>query len=191
MADLLVGQAGGGQQRDLAFLRRERVGCWLIGAGLGLPGCPELAGRPAGPWSGAEAFEDIEGSSQMRPRFLHGPGASQPFAVEELHPGQVERKVVNAGDRERFLEQPESAAVGRDDRLRPCGQQGQPGRDRGDVSAAHGGDMGGCLGAAAGADGGLDQVPGAPTGRAGRGRRSTRRANRRGVLVGILEITPP
>jgi hypothetical protein len=98
LADLLVGQAGGGQQRDLAFLRRERVACRPIGAGIGLPGCPELAGRPAGPWPGAEAFEDLEGSSQMRPRFLPGPGASQPFAVKELYPGQVERKVVNAGE---------------------------------------------------------------------------------------------
>jgi hypothetical protein len=57
LADLLAGQAGGGQHRDLAFLRREPVACWLIGAGLGLAGCLELAGGPAGPRPGAEAFE--------------------------------------------------------------------------------------------------------------------------------------
>jgi hypothetical protein len=88
LAYLLVGQAGGGQQRDLAFLRRERVAVPLIGAGLGLPGCPELAGGPAGPWPGTEALEGLEGRSQMRPRFLRGPGASHPFAVKELHPAQ-------------------------------------------------------------------------------------------------------
>jgi hypothetical protein len=57
LAGLLVGQAGGGRHRDLAFLRREPVACWLIGAGLGLAGCLELAGGPAGPRPGAEAFE--------------------------------------------------------------------------------------------------------------------------------------
>jgi hypothetical protein len=63
LADLLVGQAGGGQHRDLAFLRREPVACWLIGEGIGLASCLELAGGPAGPRPGAEAFEDLEGSS--------------------------------------------------------------------------------------------------------------------------------
>jgi hypothetical protein len=57
LADLLVGQAGGGQHRDQAFLRREPVACWLIGAGIGWVGCLELAGGPAGPRPGAEAFE--------------------------------------------------------------------------------------------------------------------------------------
>src|SRR5580693_326421 len=63
LADLFVGQAGGGQHRDLAFLRRERVACWLIGAGIGLAGCLELACGPAGPRPGAEAFEGLQGSS--------------------------------------------------------------------------------------------------------------------------------
>jgi hypothetical protein len=63
LADLFVGQAGGGQHRDLTFLRREQVACWLIGVGIGLAGCPELSGGPAGPWPGAEAFEDLQGST--------------------------------------------------------------------------------------------------------------------------------
>ena len=51
--------------------------------------------------------------------------------------------------------------------------------------------MGGCLGAAAGADGGLDQVHEHPQGERDVGGQDARWANRRGVLVGILEITPP
>jgi hypothetical protein len=63
LADLLVGQAGRRQHRDLTFLRRERVACWLIGAGIGVASCVELAGGPAGPRPGSEAFEDLQGSS--------------------------------------------------------------------------------------------------------------------------------
>ena len=51
--------------------------------------------------------------------------------------------------------------------------------------------MGGGLAVAAGADGGLDHVHEHPQGERDVGGQDARRADRRGVLVGSLEITPP
>jgi hypothetical protein len=44
-------------------------------------------------------------------RFAEGLGPAKPFAVGKLHPGKVERPGVRAGNRQRFLKQPDGDLV--------------------------------------------------------------------------------
>jgi len=79
--------------------------------------------------------------------------------------------------------------VRRDERGGRGRDQGQPRRDHLDTGGAHGLLVGGGLRAATGPDGGLDQVKQDPQGVGGVGGEDTRRADRRGVPIGILEVT--
>jgi hypothetical protein len=63
--DLLIGQTAGGEHRYLLFLRSERNVIPLSGGGRGLPRRPQLAGGPAGPWPGPDAFESSERGRQL------------------------------------------------------------------------------------------------------------------------------
>src|SRR5215471_6121841 len=68
--DLLGGHARGGQHRDLALLRSERLVRGHPGARPGPAGGPQFAAGLGRPWPGAEALESLRRGGQMRPR--HG-----------------------------------------------------------------------------------------------------------------------
>jgi len=79
--------------------------------------------------------------------------------------------------------------VRRDERSGRGRDQGQASGDHPDTGGAHGRHVGGGFRAAIGPDGRLDQVEQDPQGVGDMGAEDTRRADRRGVPVGILEVT--
>src|SRR5262249_49178193 len=88
-ADLLVGQAAGGEIRDAAFLPGQRREM-RRGGGGGRTGGTELGPGPLGPGGCAEPFERLRGQGQRRPcrlPSLGGPGAD---AVGEADAGEFE-----------------------------------------------------------------------------------------------------
>jgi hypothetical protein len=154
------------------------------------PGGPQLAVGPRGPWPGTQAFERVQRRGQVLAGQGSVPRAAQPLAVGKLDPGEVEGPAVGAGGGECLAEQGCGMVVGRGDGGRSTGQQGDPWRDRRDTRVAHGGDVSSGISAAASPHSGLDDVHADPQGERHVGRQYTRRADRAGLVVGRLVITP-
>src|SRR5262245_60130875 len=84
LANLSIGQALGGHQRDLQFLWREAIPRARLTAMAGLPRGAQLLTRAIGPRNGAERVERITGGTQPCARLNHTPVAAQPGPIGKL-----------------------------------------------------------------------------------------------------------
>ncbi len=188
-ADLLVGQAGRGQRRDLPLLRRQRRRARCRPLADGQPGgrssLPARSAHGAAP----SRWKVSSGRGQLDPGIGGGLHPAEPLAVGELDPGAVERPAVGAAHGQRPFERAAASSSGAAIAAAPSTVRACRGEIAATPGLAHGRDVRRGLGLPAGPDGGLGQVQGQPQGvryvvgqLAGPGDRG------RG-LVGRLEVT--
>jgi NCS1 family nucleobase:cation symporter-1 len=123
-SDLLVAEAGRGQLRDLQLLRGQRPGPVRFLVVPGRCGGGELSRGAVGPGGRVQALKGRQRYLEVMARPGDLPEPAQPLAVQQVHPGQVERPPVRVRCRERGLEQPGRVLVG-------SGQRGDgPGEQR-------------------------------------------------------------
>jgi hypothetical protein len=186
--DLLVGHARGGQAGDLELLGGQGTGVRRAGWHPRSPGRPQLQLGPGGPGQRTQFLEGGQGRLEVDPGLAGGPEAAKPFAVDEPDPRDVERPLVGGGQAQCLLEQRGSLIIAGDKGGRPRGQDGQPGRKRGDPCLRDGVHMAFGFGLAVRSDGRFHQVHDGPQAVRGVGCQGARRAHRRGVAVSALEV---
>jgi hypothetical protein len=90
--DLAIGQALGGQARDLEFLRRQPVQCRGLTVASGLAGGAQLRFGALCPRDRAQGTEQPGGGAQVRTCLRPFPVTAQPLAVEQFGAGPLERR---------------------------------------------------------------------------------------------------
>src|SRR5437588_6223815 len=190
LADLLVGEAAGGELSDLAFLGGERPRLEVLRFESGRPRGPQLASRSVGPRLGPEAPERVEGGAEVLPGQRRRPRPPEAFAVGELDPGQVERPPAGSGGGQGLFEEGDVVAVGTGDRGGPRGDERQSGRERRHGGGAHDVAVGDGFRRPVGTDGRLHHVQHRPEGQGDVGREGTRRADGGQLVIGGLAVTP-
>jgi len=98
LADLLVGQPGGGEPGDLVVERSQqlRPGRSGISGPRGQSSGAQLMAGPHLPRLCAKPPEGIQCGTEVKTGVSGRPGPAQPFSIEKLDPGQVERPLIGS-----------------------------------------------------------------------------------------------